>query len=85
MKKGSDNHRDSAISKLIETIRKKDANVDILIYDPSILLKSLSGIPITNNLDNFRSHSDLVLCNRIPENDDLKGKIIYSRDLYGDN
>ena len=85
MKKGSDNHRDSAITNLVEIIRAKNSDINFLIYEPSIDSDQFIDIEVINNLQKFKDKSELILCNRKPDNSDLNGKNIYSRDLYGNN
>jgi UDPglucose 6-dehydrogenase len=83
MKKGSDNFRSSAIEDIIKKVSMY-VN-EIIIYEPSYSHELLYNYKIENNLDKFKSDSDLIIANRLSANiDDVKDKL-FSRDVFGEN
>lgn len=81
MKAGSDNFRTSSIFDIIAGI--KGAGIHVIVYEPSI--EEYDDFEIMNNLEKFKSESDLIVANRMADElTDVKEKI-YSRDLYGEN
>ena len=79
MKSGSDNFRQSSILDVMQFVQAED--VELVVYEPK-LKKPLSGIRVENDLETFKSESDVIVANRF-HNDlsDCKEKI-YSRDIY---
>ena len=83
MKGGSDNFRESAsidvINKLLEFDQK------IIIYEPLISQDNFEGIPVIDNIEEFKKVSNLIIANRNePEISDILDKV-YTRDIFGDN
>lgn len=82
MKSGADNNRSAAILDVIELLKSK---VKIIIYEPSIEADNLNGIDLCNNLENFKTRSDLIVANRIESMiEDISNKI-FTRDIFRDN
>lgn len=83
MKKDSDNFRYSAILDVIDLLHKKGVN--IIIHEPLIKKDLYEKFLIINDLEKFKSESDIIISNRA-SNDlkDVKSKL-YSRDIYGNN
>lgn len=83
MKKDSENFRNSAV---IDIIRKlKNQSKKIVIYEPNIKQKKFLGCEIINDLNRFKSVSDLIIANRYAnELNDVKNKI-YTRDIFNTN
>jgi len=80
MKTGSDNFRASAIQTIIEILKGK--NINIIIYEPTIDGNDFNGCEIVNDINEFKSKSDVILANRLEEDlNDIKYKV-YTRDLY---
>jgi UDPglucose 6-dehydrogenase len=80
MKAGSDNYRNSAILDVMRYLKKHQNN--LFIYEPLITSKLFLGIPVLNNLHDFKEKADMILANRITkELDDVASKI-FSRDLF---
>jgi UDPglucose 6-dehydrogenase len=83
MKQGSDNFRSSAIQGVIHRI--KEAGVEVSIYEPYLSVGSFHGIELMDDIDDFKSTSDIVVANRMSEELlDIKEKLI-CRDVFGDN
>ena len=83
MKNNSDNFRYSAIIEIMKIINKN--GISIMIYEPSIDSDEFNGMPIINNLNNFKSSSDIIMANRLADElDDVSDKV-FSRDLYQNN
>lgn len=81
MKAGSDNFRCSAVQGIIEKL--KTANVEIIIYEPSLKEGKFDGLKVIRELKEFKSRSDVIVANRLEENlSDIKAKV-YTRDLFG--
>ena len=83
MKGGSDNFRESAsidvINKLLEFDQK------IIIYEPLISQDNFEGIPVIDDIKEFKKVSNLIIANRNePEISDILDKV-YTRDIFGDN
>ena len=85
MKINSDNFRSSSIRDIMKGIKKQ--GIDIIIYEPNLEKKEeFESYKVENNLDKFKTSSDIIVANRINKDDlrDVMNKI-YSRDLYGEN
>lgn len=80
MKKGSDNFRQSSILGVME--RLSDSGMQMLVYEPAIKSDEFLGARVVNDLDVFKSESDLIVCNRFNEDlSDVQEKV-YTRDLW---
>lgn len=83
MKANSDNFRQSSIQGIMRRLRQN--NVDIVVYEPTIKENNFDGYRVENDLDKFKSMSDVVICNRLSsELDDVLDKV-YTRDLFKEN
>ena len=80
MKKDSDNFRYSSILGVIELLKEKD--VDIMIYEPTIVENTYMGFEIVHDLELFKNLSDIILVNRIDHELDDVSKNIYTRDIF---
>lgn len=81
MKLGSDNFRESSTLGLIERIR--NADVDIIIYEPDIAGASFHGHEVVNDLHEFESRSCLILANRTTTELAKFESKLFTRDVYG--
>ena len=84
MKSGSDNFRFSSIHDIMKGISK--ANIDIVIFEPTIKDNLFFNYKIENRLEVFKELSSLIVANRNDSNDlnDVMSKI-YTRDVYKNN
>ena len=81
MKTGSDNFRSSAIEGVIAKL--KEANVDIVIYEPVLSNDSFEGFKVIKDIDEFKNISDVIVANRLEDSiKDLNDKV-YTRDIFG--
>ena len=67
------------INKLLEFDQK------IIIYEPLISQDNFEGIPVIDDIEEFKKVSNLIIANRNePEISDILDKV-YTRDIFGDN
>lgn len=79
MKTGSDNFRSSSMISIIEQLLEN--NTKMVIYEPT-LQGDFMGIEIVNNLNEFKTKSNLIIANRYSEElNDVADKV-YTRDIY---
>lgn len=83
MKAGSDNFRQAAIIDIMNGLKAEGIN--IVIYEPTLSERTFEDVPVINDLDTFKSESNVIVANRLTEDlEDVKSSV-YTRDLYGNN
>jgi UDPglucose 6-dehydrogenase len=83
MKKDSDNFRSSSILDVIDLVL--NADIKVIIFEPTVNDKSFNGIEVDNNFESFKQRADLIVANRQEDQLlDIQDKV-FTRDIFKEN
>lgn len=81
MKSGSDNFRASAVQGVMKRLKAK--GIEVVVYEPALKEASFYNSTVIDNLDEFKSISDVIVANRlVDEIKEIEYKV-FTRDLFG--
>lgn len=80
MKKDSDNFRSSAVMEILKILKKLE--IEIFIYEPLLSEDYFEGSRIINNIEDFKSRSDIIVANRLSSILGDVSEKVYCRDIF---
>lgn len=83
MKSGSDNYRASSVQGVMKRLKAKGMNV--LVYEPVLNETTFFGSPVVNDIEIFKTASDVIVANRMTAELNSVAEKVYTRDIFGDN
>ena len=82
MKSGSDNYLASSIQGVMRRLGES-GKCSLLVFEPTLGATEFNGFEVTNDFEEFKNRSDIIVANRWSEElADVEEKV-YSRDLFG--
>ena len=80
MKADSDNFRASAVWDIMDKLL--DSGLKLVIYEPIVKEDNYNGIPVINNLEDFKKTSNVILANRFDKVLEDVSEKVYTTDIY---
>jgi UDPglucose 6-dehydrogenase len=75
-----ENSRGSSVYKIIEKLQTN--NIEVIVYDLSIVNADIDGIIMTDNFEDFVNQSDVILTNRIDNKINEFSDKVFTRDIF---
>ena len=80
MKAGSDNFRESAISRVIDHIHA--AGIKTVLFEPALKKREHEFHEIVEEFEDFVDRADIILANRLNEELEVVRNKVYTRDIF---
>ncbi len=80
MKEGLENSRGSSVYKIIEKLQTN--NIEVIVYDLSVVNADIDGIIMTDNFEDFVNQSDVILTNRMDDKINEFSDKVFTRDIF---